>query len=61
MHVFNHLRLIKDQIIKAQRLSDAQLLHLKSYRGVPYQQAPVDQPTGQWVATYRGQAYQVNR
>ena len=61
MHVFHHLLMIKEQIIKAQRLSDAQLLHLKAYRGVPYQQAPVDNPTGRWVATYRGQAYEVNR
>lgn len=61
MHVLNHLQMIKEQIIKAQRLTDAQRLHLKAYRGVPYQHAPVDTPAGSFVATYRGRPYEVNR
>jgi len=61
MHVFNHLQLIKDQLIKARRLSDAQFLHLKAYRGVPYQAVPVESLTGSRVATYRGTPYQVGQ
>tara|TARA_Y100000289_G_C3929991_1_gene155777 strand:- start:1196 stop:1426 length:231 start_codon:yes stop_codon:yes gene_type:complete len=61
MHVLNHLQLIKDQLLKARRLSDAQFLHLKAYRGVPYQAAPVEKMTGAKVATYRGSTYKVGQ
>lgn len=61
MHVFNHLQLIKDQLIKARRLSDAQSLHLKAYRGIPYKAVPVESRAGSQVATYRGNPYEVNR
>lgn len=61
MHVFNHLQLIKGQSLKAKRLSEAQFLHLKAYRGVPYAKAPVEVSTGSKVATYRGNTYQASR
>ena len=56
----NVLSLIKNQHGRRQRLSDAQKIHLKAYRGVPYREAPGNDPVEKDL-TYRGQAYHVNR
>jgi hypothetical protein len=56
----NVLSLIKNQHGRRQRLSDAQKIHLKAYRGVPYREAPGNDPVEKDL-TYRGQEYHVNR
>ncbi len=56
----NVLSLIKNQHGRRQRLSDAQKIHLKAYRGVPYREAPGHDHV-ETDLTYRGQAYHVNR
>jgi len=56
----NVLSLIKNQHGRRQRLSDAQKIHLKAYRGVPYREAPGHDPVEKDL-TYRGQEYHVNR
>jgi hypothetical protein len=40
MNVLNHLSLIKDNIVRHQALTAAQMVSLKAYRGAPYAEAP---------------------
>jgi hypothetical protein len=56
----NVLSLIKNKNTREQRLQDAQKIHLKAYRGIPYREAPRQ---GQVDAelTYRGQPYPLHR
>jgi hypothetical protein len=55
----NVLFLIKNQLDRRHRLSEAQKIHLKAYRGVPYQEAPRRDHV-ETDLTYRGQAYHVH-
>lgn len=57
MNVLNHLHLIQEAAQRRQALYDAQMLHLKSYRGVPYVEAAHEQASHPTL-TYRGHAYQ---
>lgn len=61
MNVLNQLQLCKEQLQKAQRLEEAQRIHLKAYRGVPYQAAPHSNPQGSFSGFYRGHAYDFDR
>lgn len=58
MNVLNHLFLIQQREVKAQRLTAAQQAHLthKAYRGVPYAQAHAENESWGWEVpgTYRG-------
>jgi hypothetical protein len=60
----NVLELVRNKILKSQRLNDAQFLMAKAYRGVPYVDAHHDHPTAHAQEdahkhlTYRGQAYE---
>lgn len=56
----NVLSLIKNQHGRKQRLSEAQKIHLKAYRGVPYREAP-RQDHVDTDLTYRGQPYHAHR
>lgn len=53
----NILSLIRSKHQQAIRLHEAQLLHLKAYRGVPYQNAPVSPKSQGAELTYRGHSY----
>jgi len=56
----NVLSLIKNQVERQNRLYEAQKMHLKAYRGVPY----TDTPKEAHLTTeliYRGQAYHMDR
>lgn len=57
----NHLQLIKERIERLQRLTEAQRLMAKAYRGVEYVDAVHDRPTKDKPTDliYRGIAYQV--
>lgn len=57
----NHLALIKDNIQKRERLSEAQRLMAKAYRGVEYADARQGQKSksGPTDLIYRGITYQV--
>jgi len=59
MAPINTLALVRQQLIKQQRLSAAQRMAAKAYRGIPYAQAPhtVSQPAD---LTYRGQTYHID-
>jgi len=57
MNVLNHLHLIQEAVKRRQALHDAQMLHLKSYRGVPYVEIAHEHLTHPTL-TYRGHAYQ---
>lgn len=61
MNVLNQLQLCKEQLVKAQRLEDAQRISLKAYRGIPYKAAPHTNPTGVFSGTYRGNPYLFDR
>ncbi|SBO43710.1 DUF4278 domain-containing protein [Cyanobium sp. NIES-981] len=60
----NVLELVRNKILKTQRLHDAQFLMAKAYRGVPYVDAHHDQPTDKGEQddhkqlTYRGNTYE---
>lgn len=56
----NVLSLIKNQVERQNRLYEAQKMHLKAYRGVPYTDAPKETPLASEL-TYRGQAYHIDR
>jgi hypothetical protein len=56
----NVLSLIKNRQGRRQRLSEAQKIHLKAYRGVPYQEAPRHAHL-ETDLTYRGQPYHLDR
>jgi hypothetical protein len=60
MTVLNHLSLIKDQITRHRALSDAQMISLKAYRGVPYTVAPHEEHVSTELM-YRGQRYHLDR
>jgi hypothetical protein len=56
----NVLELIRNKMLKAQRLDDAQFLMAKAYRGVAYVDAHHDEPKPQQETkelTYRGRHY----
>ena len=53
----NILSLIRAKHKQAIRLHEAQLLHLKAYRGVPYQNAPVSPKSEGAELTYIGHSY----
>ena len=54
----NVLPIIRRSMQKEQRLRQAQYLMAKAYRGVPYNDAPIDQPhSGPRSFTYRGTPY----
>jgi len=57
MAPINTLALVRQQLIKQQRLSAAQRMAAKAYRGVPYAQAhhTTQQPAD---LTYRGHKYE---
>lgn len=57
----NHLALIKDQMQKRARLTEAQRLMAKAYRGVEYVDAYHDRPEkeGPTDLVYRGITYQI--
>jgi hypothetical protein len=57
----NHLALIKEGMQKRARLSEAQRLMAKAYRGVEYVDAVHDRPKkdGQTDLVYRGISYQL--
>jgi len=59
MAPINTLALVRQQLIKQQRLSEAQRIASKAYRGVPYAQAhhTAAQPAD---LTYRGQTYHID-
>jgi hypothetical protein len=60
----NVLELVRNKILKTQRLHDAQFLMAKAYRGVPYVDAHHDLPAEKGQSdehkqlTYRGNAYE---
>ena len=56
MAPINTLALVRQQLIKQQRLSAAQRMAAKAYRGVPYAQAPHTAPQPAEL-TYRGHHY----
>ncbi|MEB3321829.1 MAG: hypothetical protein VKI81_03300 [Synechococcaceae cyanobacterium] len=56
----NVLSLIRNKSRREQRLHDAQKIHLKAYRGIPYREAP-RQEHGDSDLTYRGQTYHTHR
>jgi hypothetical protein len=56
----NVLSLIREKVNREQRLSEAQKIHLKAYRGVPYREAPREGHLSTEL-TYRGQAYHMDR
>ena len=57
MHVPNRLQLIRDRLVKAQRLHEAQMLSLTpKYRGIPYVKSQ-QQKRASGVLTYRGSSY----
>ena len=60
MASLNALELIRSGILKRDALHTAQLLQLKTYRGIPYDQAQhsASQPAD---LTYRGIAHHVDR
>lgn len=60
MTVLNHLALIKDQIVRDRALSDAQIVTLKAYRGVPYTVLPREAQGGADLV-YRGVDYRLER
>ena len=57
----NHLSMIKSALIKKQRLSEAQRLMAKAYRGVDYVDAHHSRPEPKRASdlTYRGIRYSV--
>mgnify|MGYP003337718406 CR=1 FL=1 len=57
----NHLQLIKERIEKRQRLTEAQRLMAKAYRGVEYVDAVHDRPAKDKPTdlTYRGITYHI--
>ena len=50
----NFLSIIRDQQLKKRRLSEAQRLMAKAYRGTPYTDAAHTNPTGEHELMYRG-------
>ncbi len=60
MTVLNHLSLIKDQITRHQALSEAQMVSMKAYRGVPYVEAPHQEHVSADLM-YRGHGYHLDR
>ncbi len=60
-NAMNVLELIRNRILKDQRLDDAQYLMAKAYRGVAYVDAHHDAPKsagdGNRTLTYRGRHY----
>jgi hypothetical protein len=60
MTVLNHLSLIKDQITRHRALSDAQMISMKAYRGVPYAEAPHQEHVSADLM-YRGHGYHLER
>ena len=56
----NTLELIRSGILKRDALTAAQVLHLKTYRGAPYDHAPYAAPHTADL-TYRGCAHHVDR
>jgi hypothetical protein len=60
MTVLNHLSLIKDQITRHRALSDAQMISMKAYRGVPYVEAPHQEHVSADLM-YRGHGYHLDR
>jgi hypothetical protein len=60
MSAINALELIRSGILKRDALTAAQLLHLKTYRGAPYDHAPHAAPCPADL-TYRGIPHHVDR
>ena len=60
MPALNALELIRSGILKRDALTAAQVLHLKAYRGAPYDHAPHADPHAADL-TYRGCAHHVDR
>lgn len=60
MASLNALELIRSSILRRDALHAAQLLQLKTYRGVPYDQAPHSSPQPAEL-TYRGIGHHVDR
>ena len=60
MAPINTLALVRQQLIKQQRLSAAQRMAAKAYRGAPYDHAPHAAPRAADL-TYRGCAHHVDR
>ena len=60
MSAINALELIRLGILKRDALTAAQLLHLKTYRGAPYDHAPHAAPCPADL-TYRGIPHHVDR
>ena len=59
MSAINALELIRSGILKRDALTAAQVLHLKTYRGAPYDQAPHAAPCPADL-TYRGIPHHVD-
>ena len=60
MPAINALELIRSGILKRDALTAAQVLHLKTYRGAPYDHTPHAAPCPADL-TYRGCAHHVDR
>lgn len=60
MNVLNHLSLIKDNIVRHQALTAAQMVSMKAYRGVPYTEAPHQEHVSADLM-YRGHGYHLDR
>ena len=60
MPAINALELIRSGILKRDALTAAQVLHLKTYRGAPYDHAPHAAPHAADL-TYRGIPHHVDR
>ena len=60
MSAINALELIRSGILRRDALHAAQLLQIKTYRGIPYDQAPHSSPQPAEL-TYRGIAHHVDR
>ena len=57
--LMNILAMIRDQQLKQRRLSEAQRLMAKAYRGTPYTDAEHTNPTGEYELMYRGLQHNV--
>ena len=57
--LMNFLSIIRDRQLKKQRLSEAQRLMAKAYRGTPYTDAEHTNPTGEYELMYRGLQHNV--
>lgn len=57
----NFLNVIRDSQVKRNRLSDAQFLMAKAYRGIDYSKVEARNPTGNYQLMYRGSKHIASR